>query len=268
MRSFISGGSTAAAAHLVYACALAGDEVRRVGDPAELPASNGSGAVFHFCNHDVAAALAWLDLCADRNLAFILIVAASAYDCQPPVVDERTPVAAAPEHAPLAAASMAVERATLGQSRARAVAVRLFGSVDPGDGSVVDRFVQQALDGVPLTVAGDGRQARAFARTADVMRAVRALVDAPEAVGHVVNVGARAAVPILGLARRVKQLTRTRAPILRVLDAGTSISSLRTKIPVVDKLERLIGWVPSGELDEVLLEVIAVARDAAGRRPR
>jgi len=67
----------------------------------------------------------------------------------------------------------------------------------------VPRFVQQALEGKPITVYDDGRQVRSFTWVGDAVRAVVALMHHPDSVGGVYNVGSDEAVTVLELAERV-----------------------------------------------------------------
>src|SRR6188768_1816943 len=71
--------------------------------------------------------------------------------------------------------------------------VRLFNTVGPRQtgqyGMVIPTFVRQALAGRPITVYGDGSQTRCFCHVADVVGAFLKLMDQPEAVGQVYNIG-------------------------------------------------------------------------------
>src|SRR5437588_366760 len=73
------------------------------------------------------------------------------------------------------------------------VVVRLFNTVGPRQspayGMVIPRLVRQAIAGAPLTVFGDGHQTRCFCHVSDVVDALLELLDHPDAVGEVFNVG-------------------------------------------------------------------------------
>jgi UDP-glucose 4-epimerase len=88
------------------------------------------------------------------------------------------------------------------------VIVRLFNTVGPRQtwryGMVIPRFVKQALAHQPITVYGDGTQTRTFTHVKDITKALVTLLDVPEAMGEVVNVGGTEEVSILQLAERVK----------------------------------------------------------------
>ncbi|TML89104.1 MAG: NAD-dependent epimerase/dehydratase family protein [Actinobacteria bacterium] len=67
-------------------------------------------------------------------------------------------------------------------------------------GMVVPRLVHQALRGEPLTVFGDGHQTRCFCHVADVVDAILRVMDHPDAVGEVFNVGSQEEISINELA--------------------------------------------------------------------
>src|SRR2546426_3242182 len=73
------------------------------------------------------------------------------------------------------------------------VIVRLFNTVGPRQtgryGMVLPTFVTQAMEGVPLTVYGNGKQTRCFCYVGDCVEAIMRLVGAAGSVGEVVNIG-------------------------------------------------------------------------------
>ena len=86
--------------------------------------------------------------------------------------------------------------------------VRLFNTVGPRQtgqyGMVVPTFVQQALEGKPLTVFGDGKQARCFCYVGDVVDALVKLMDQADVAGQVFNIGSTEEITIRGLANGLK----------------------------------------------------------------
>src|SRR5215831_13785910 len=73
------------------------------------------------------------------------------------------------------------------------VVARLFNTIGPRQtgqyGMVVPRFVRRALSGEPIPVYGDGTQCRSFTWVGDVVGAMLALIEHPEARGEVFNIG-------------------------------------------------------------------------------
>jgi UDP-glucose 4-epimerase len=160
-----------------------------------------------------------------------------------------------------AVTTLAAERVALSrmQEGLRVVVGRLFNVVSPSRRSALRSLVRQAVSGEAITVHGDGRQLRAFLHARDAAKAFLAVIDARPPAGEIVNIGACSAVPMIRAARRIKQLTRARGPILRMLSEDgphRRLDQLRTRLPHLDKLERLIGYRPCSNLDTLLLEII------------
>jgi len=139
------------------------------------------------------------------------------------------------------------------------VIVRLFNTVGPRQtgryGMVVPTFVQQALAGEPITVFGDGTQARCFTYVSDVVSALVSLPREPRAVGGVFNIGNTEEVTIFQLAERVKALTGSSSPIVTVpydqaYEAG--FEDMPRRVPDIGKIAALIGYQPQVGLDETL----------------
>jgi UDP-glucose 4-epimerase len=163
------------------------------------------------------------------------------------------------------------------------VIFRLFNTVGPRQtghyGMVIPRLVQQALRGETLTVYGDGQQSRCFVHVADVIEALLALANCPEAVGQVFNVGSTEEVSILQLARRVLQVTdehRADVPNARSVNGhaiepenerlkfvpyaeayAAGFEDMRRRVPDTSKIHRYIGWKPRRTLDDILHDVVA-----------
>ena len=146
--------------------------------------------------------------------------------------------------------------------------VRFFNTIGPRQtgryGMVVPRFVRQALDGDPITVYGDGRQARCFTDVEDTVRATIALSLAPAAVGEVFNVGTTHEVTIGALAERVRTLASSTSPIVLVPYEEAyqpGFEDLRRRVPDIRKAARVAGYRPRVSLDETLKRVIEHLRD-------
>ncbi len=142
------------------------------------------------------------------------------------------------------------------------VLVRLFNTIGPRQsgqyGMVVPRFVQAALDHQPLRVYGDGVQSRCFGYVGDVVNAMIALANHPEAVGQIFNIGSNEEITIMDLARKVKGLTGSQSEIVNVpyeeaYEQG--FEDMARRVPDLTKINRLIGYVPKIKLDEIILRV-------------
>jgi UDP-glucose 4-epimerase len=147
------------------------------------------------------------------------------------------------------------------------IITRFFNTVGPRQtgryGMVVPRFVRRALNGEPLEVYGDGNQTRCFGDVADVVRAVAALAEQPAAIGQVFNVDNTEEISIRALAERVIGLTNSQSEIQMVpYDEayGPGFEDMQRRVPSVEKLHKLIGYVPRCTLDDTLRRVIEYER--------
>jgi UDP-glucose 4-epimerase len=105
------------------------------------------------------------------------------------------------------------------------VIVRYFNSYGPridekGYGTVVARFIKQALKGKPLTVHGDGKQTRCFTYVDDTVRGTISACTTKGADGDVYNIGSNYETSIYQLAVLIKELTGSSSEI-----ASTSYES-------------------------------------------
>jgi UDP-glucose 4-epimerase len=148
--------------------------------------------------------------------------------------------------------------------RAEIVVVRLFNAVGARQtgayGMVLPRFVDQALAGEPLSVYGDGSQARCFTSVHDVTRGIVDLISTDAALGRVFNLGASRPMVILDLARRVIERAGS-ASTLRFIPVaavyGDDYEEIQCRVSDSTAVEELIGWRASNVVDDMIDEVIA-----------
>ena len=151
------------------------------------------------------------------------------------------------------------------------IIVRLFNTVGPRQtwryGMVLPRFVKQALAHQPITVYGDGTQTRTFTHVRDVTQVLVTLLDLPEAIGEVVNVGGTEEVSILQLAKRVKARAGSTSEIKLLPYSEVypkDFEDMQRRVPSTDKLKRLIGYAPGMKLDQILDDTINYCRGGTG----
>ncbi len=143
------------------------------------------------------------------------------------------------------------------------VIVRLFNTVGPRQsgayGMVIPRFVGQALQGEPLMVHGSGKQSRCFLHVKDVVDAFVKLVEHPQAVGDVFNVGSQEEVTIEALANLVIRLTKSSSrlvylPYEEAYEEG--FEDMPRRVPDTSKVHALIGFTPTMNLEETIQSVV------------
>lgn len=149
------------------------------------------------------------------------------------------------------------------EKRLPTTVVRLFNTVGPRQtgqyGMVIPTFVKQALAGRPITIYGDGKQSRCFGYVGDVVGALVKLMDHPDAVGQVFNIGSNEEVTILELAERIKSLTDSPStisftPYDEAYEEG--FEDMPRRIPDITKVGELVGFRPTKKLDEILQSVV------------
>lgn len=146
---------------------------------------------------------------------------------------------------------------------------RFFNTIGPRQtgqyGMVVPRFVKRALLDQTLTVYSDGEQSRCFTDVSDVIRAVLDLMDHPEAIGNIYNIGSQQEITINGLAQKVIEVTDSNSqiehiPYEQAYESG--FEDMRRRVPDVSRLEELTGYAPQVKLDVTIQKIAQDLRES------
>ncbi len=140
--------------------------------------------------------------------------------------------------------------------------VRIFNTYGPrmrkNDGRVVSNFINQAIEGNPITVYGDGSQTRSFCYVDDMVDGLMKAMFSEGTRGEVINLGNPEEFTMIDLAQKIKQIT------------GSSSDIVYTKLPEDDPTQRqpditkareLLGWEPQVSLEEGLSKTIEYYRN-------
>jgi len=145
------------------------------------------------------------------------------------------------------------------EKRLPVVIARFFNTVGPRQtgryGMVLPTFVNQALDGTPLTVYGSGKQSRCFGYVGDAVEAMLRLVSTDRAVGEVVNIGNDEEITIEELARLVNERTGSTSPLHwipydQAYEPG--FEDMFRRVPSLEKLVRITGSRPRTGLSSII----------------
>ena len=155
------------------------------------------------------------------------------------------------------------------------VILRFFNVYGPrihqnGYGTVVARFIQQALNGEPLTVHGDGQQTRCFCYVEDTVRGVLLAAQVPEAEGQVFNIGNPHEISIRDLARLIIESTGSPSEISFVPyhDCyGLRFEDTPRRVPDLSKARLTLGFRPQVMLEDGLRRTIEWCQDHDFVRP-
>ena len=150
-----------------------------------------------------------------------------------------------------------------------ATVVRYFNAYGPrldpkGYGSVVARFITQALRGEPLTVYDDGEQTRCFTYVADTVRGTILAATVKDASGQTFNIGSNRETTILELATLIQQLTSSASGIIHVpyeTAYGPAFEETRRRVPDVSRAREVLGFEAQTTLDEGLRRTLEWFQD-------
>ena len=141
--------------------------------------------------------------------------------------------------------------------------VRIFNTDGPrmrkDDGRAVSNFVNQALDGKPLTVHGKGNQTRSFCYYSDMVEGLMKAMFTKGIKGEVINLGNPEEYKILDLAKKVKKMTGSKSKIVfKPLPKDDPMQ----RRPNITKAKKLLGWSPKVPLTQGLKKTIEFYRSA------
>ncbi len=128
-----------------------------------------------------------------------------------------------------------------------------------GYGTVVARFIHQALNGRPLTVHGDGRQTRCFCHVGDTVRGILLASEVEAAEGQVFNIGNDVEITMHDLALLIKRLAGSSSEVRFVAYQdyyGQRFEDTPRRVPDLRKAERVLGYRPEIGLEEGLARTI------------
>jgi dTDP-glucose 4,6-dehydratase len=121
--------------------------------------------------------------------------------------------------------------------------VRIFNTygprMRPRDGRVVPTFIQQALDGEPLTVYGDGSQTRSFCFVDDLVEGIWRLLGSD--TNEPVNLGNPHEMTVLEFAQQILELTDSDAPLLH---KELPEDDPKIRQPDITRAREVLGWEP------------------------
>jgi len=145
--------------------------------------------------------------------------------------------------------------------------VRIFNTYGPRmrlrDGRVVPAFIQQALDGEPLTVFGDGSQTRSFCFVDDLVEGIRRLLDSE--VTEPVNLGNPHEMTILEFAERILELTGSDSSLVF---KPLPVDDPKIRQPDIGRAREHLGWEPRVPLEDGLRRTIGYFRERLRDRLR
>jgi dTDP-glucose 4,6-dehydratase len=133
--------------------------------------------------------------------------------------------------------------------------VRIFNTYGPrmriNDGRVIPNFIYQALNNLPLTVYGKGKQTRSFCYYSDLIEGIFRLMNFR--INTPVNLGNPDEFTILELVRLVVKLTNAKS---KIIFKPLPLDDPKQRRPNIAKAKRILKWQPKIKLEEGLKETI------------
>lgn len=143
--------------------------------------------------------------------------------------------------------------------------VRIFNTYGPRmdleDGRVVPNFLQQALQGKPLTIYGDGQQTRSFCYVSDLIDGIYRLLLSDE--HDPVNIGNPNETSILEFAQTINRLVNNPAGVV-MHEEQRLMDDPQRRQPDISRARSILNWEPKIALDEGLCKTIAYFREKMG----
>jgi len=123
----------------------------------------------------------------------------------------------------------------------------------PNDGRVVSNFIVQALNCRPITIFGDGKQARSFCYVDDLIDGLIKLMDTTDDITGPINLGNPIEFTMIELAELVTELTGSKSNIkFSVLP----VDDPKQRQPDIARARETLAWTPCVQLRDGLTRTI------------
>jgi len=117
------------------------------------------------------------------------------------------------------------------------------------DGRAVPNFIDQALQGKPLTIYGDCSQTRSFCYVDDLIDGIYRLLLSDEHLP--VNIGNPTEMSIMALAEAINQILENSAGVTFLPEKRGEGDPQRRR-PDISRAEKILNWKPTIDLEEGL----------------
>ncbi len=123
----------------------------------------------------------------------------------------------------------------------------------PNDGRVVSNFIVQALNGVDITIYGDGSQTRSFCYVDDLINAFIKLMGTSDDFTGPVNLGNPNEFTILELAQKVIKLTESTS---KIIFSPLPSDDPKQRKPDISLAQDMLNWAPKVQVEAGLIQTI------------
>jgi len=138
---------------------------------------------------------------------------------------------------------------------------RIFNTYGPRmrkeDGRAVSNFINQALEGKPLTVYGTGEATRSFCFVSDLVDGLMALMFTEGISGEIFNLGNPEEYTILAFAEKIKGITGCES---NIEFSQSPVDDPQMRKPDISKAKEKLRWEPKVNVDEGLSKTVEYYR--------
>ncbi|RKK04198.1 NAD-dependent epimerase/dehydratase family protein [Pseudoroseomonas wenyumeiae] len=142
--------------------------------------------------------------------------------------------------------------------RAEVRVARIFNTYGPrmraDDGRVVSNVITQALEGLDITVYGEGSQTRSFCYVSDLIDGLMRLMQYEGPQPGPVNIGNPVELTVSDLVQQVLAMTGSRSAVVNM---PLPEDDPQRRRPDIAKAEQLLGWAPRTPLTDGLRATVA-----------
>jgi UDP-glucuronate decarboxylase len=136
---------------------------------------------------------------------------------------------------------------------------RIFNTYGPrmrlDDGRVVSNFITQSLQGLPVTIYGDGKQTRSFQYVSDLVTGLIKLMNSD--YSKPVNIGNPDEYSVLNFATKIITLVN---PTAKVKHLDGTQDDPKQRRPDISRAKEILKWEPKVTIDEGLYHTIKYFR--------
>jgi UDP-glucose 4-epimerase len=209
------------------------------------------------CTVNVLGTLNYLEACRHGGVGRFVFASSGAPvgECEPPIHEELAPHPVSP----YGASKLAGEAYCSAYKRSfgiDTVALRFgncYGPLSSHKGSVVAKFIREALDGQLWEIYGDGAQTRDFIYVDDIAEAIFCAATAPGVGGEIFQIATNAETTVSELAEILRAaLERNGVPTHGIRHAAARIGDVKRNYSDTRKARARLGWDARVSLEDGL----------------
>jgi UDP-glucose 4-epimerase len=209
------------------------------------------------CTANVLGTLNYLEACRHGGVGRFVFASSGAPigECEPPIHEELAPHPVSP----YGASKLAGEAYCSAYKRSfgiDTVALRFgncYGPLSSHKGSVVAKFIREALDGQPWEIYGDGAQTRDFIYVDDIAEAIFRAATTPGVGGEIFQIATNAETTVSELAEILRAaLERNSVATHGIRHAAARIGDVKRNYSDTRKARARLGWDARVSLEDGL----------------